>query len=215
MVPNWVDRILERYARRLQLLRGAVLVLRGSMAGVRFGIGRNVQVSYPSCLCVGHNVTIFDGAYIRSVVPGSVQIGSHTDIHMGFWLDCGGSHNEAGTVTIGDDCLLQPYITVNAGGGSITIGNHVIFGSMVGIHAGNHVFCDPHRLIKEQGTRHQGIVIEDDCWIGAKVTILDGVTIGRGSVVGAGAVVAKSLPPFSVAAGVPAQIISMRGEERP
>jgi len=214
MMPNRVDRILERYARRLQLLRGAMLKLRGTTAGERFGIGRHVQVWYPGCLAAGHDVTIFDGAYIRSVRPGTVCIGSNTDIHMGFWLDCGGKQDGAGSFQIGHHCLLQPYATMNAGGAHIVIGNYVICGQMVSIHAGNHSFDDPARLIAEQGTTHQGVVIEDDCWLGAKVTILDGVTIGRGSVIGAGAVVTKSLPAMSVAVGVPARIIKVRGARR-
>jgi acetyltransferase-like isoleucine patch superfamily enzyme len=163
---------------------------------------------------VGHDVTIFDGAYIRSARPGTIQIGSNTNIHMGFWLDCGGTQDATGSLRIGQGCLLQPYATINAGGTSITIGDHVICGQMVSIHAGNHVFSDPDRFIAEQGTTHKGVVIEDDCWIGAKAAILDGVTIGRGSVVGAGAVVTRSLPTLSVAAGVPARIIGMRGKGR-
>jgi acetyltransferase-like isoleucine patch superfamily enzyme len=64
--------------------------------------------------------------------------------------------------------------------------------------------------MKEQGVTQKGIVIEDDCWIAANSIILDGVTIGRGSVVAAGAVVSKSVPPYSVVAGVPARIIKSR-----
>lgn len=214
MAPSWLDQIIERYVRRLQLLRGAVLRLRGATAGERFGVGRHVQVWYPSCLSVGHDVTIFDGAYIRSARPGTVCIGSKTNIHMGFWLDCGGEQDTAGFLRVGHHCLLQPYATMNAAGAGITIGNHVLFGQMVSVHAGNHLFDDPERLIMEQGTVHQGVVIEDDCWIGAKATILDGVTIGRGSVVGAGAVVTTSLPPLSVAAGVPARILRTRSQAR-
>jgi acetyltransferase-like isoleucine patch superfamily enzyme len=81
---------------------------------------------------------------------------------------------------------------------------------MVSLHAGNHRFDHPTKLIVEQGTVHKGIVIEDDCWIGAKATILDGATIGRGCVVGAGAVVTRSIPPYSVAIGVPARVVKQR-----
>lgn len=207
-----MDQLYARYTRRLQLMRGAILKLRGARAGTRFGLGRNVQIWCPSCLLVGHDVTIFDSSYIRSARPGTVRIGSNTNIHMGFWLDCGGEQTATGFLEIGDNCLLQPYATLNASGAGIRIGNDVICGPMVSIHAGNHVFSDPHRLIREQGTTHQGVVIEDDCWIGAKVTILDGVIIGRGSVVGAGAVVTKSLPALSVAVGSPARILRQRGE---
>jgi acetyltransferase-like isoleucine patch superfamily enzyme len=56
----------------------------------------------------------------------------------------------------------------------------------------------------------EGIVVEDDVWIGWRATVLDGVTIGRGAVVAACAVVTKSVPPYSIVAGVPARIIGVR-----
>ena len=59
----------------------------------------------------------------------------------------------------------------------------------------------------------QPVVIEDDVWVGANVTILKGVTIGHGSVVAAGAVVTKSCPPYSIIGGVPAKVLRKRFEE--
>ena len=59
----------------------------------------------------------------------------------------------------------------------------------------------------------QPVVIEDDVWCGANVTILKGVTIGRGSVVAAGAVVTKSFPPYSIIGGIPAKLLKMRFTE--
>ncbi|MBA2748254.1 MAG: acyltransferase, partial [Tatlockia sp.] len=56
----------------------------------------------------------------------------------------------------------------------------------------------------------QGVVIEDNCWLGYGVKVLDGVTIGEGSVIGAGAVVTKDIPPYSVAVGVPAKVVRSR-----
>jgi acetyltransferase-like isoleucine patch superfamily enzyme len=58
-----------------------------------------------------------------------------------------------------------------------------------------------------------GIVIEDDVWLGVGVIVLDGVRIGRGAVVGAGAVVTKDLPPNSISSGAPARVVKMRGSE--
>lgn len=65
----------------------------------------------------------------------------------------------------------------------------------------NHVFADPNKTIKSQGSTSKGIVIEDDVWIATNSSILDGVTIGKGSVVAAGAVVNKDVPPYSVVGG--------------
>ncbi|MGE4313768.1 MAG: DapH/DapD/GlmU-related protein [Pseudobdellovibrionaceae bacterium] len=114
-----------------------------------------------------------------------------------------------GFITIGDKCSINPYCVL-LGYGGITIGNHVRIATGTTIIAFNHNFEDPTQTIYEQGNRSSGITIEDDVWIASGVRILDGVTIGKGSIIGAGAVVTKSIPPFSVAVGVPAQVIKER-----
>ena len=210
MKRTWLERFLVGYDRRLQLLRGQMLQLRGATAGQRFGVGQGVQIWHPSYLTAGHDVTILNHAFMNCLSNGNVRIGDHTAFHVGFWLRCDENKEQLGFFHIGSHCLIQAYGVMNAGGGGITIGDHVVMGHRVSIHAGEHVFGDAGRRIDEQGTIHQGVVIEDDCWIGADVTILDGVRIGRGSVIGAGAVVTRSLPPFSVAVGVPAHVVKQR-----
>ena len=64
--------------------------------------------------------------------------------------------------------------------------------------------------IKEQGVKREFVKIEDDCWIAANTVILAGVTIGRGSVIAAGSVVTKDVPPYSIVGGVPANVIKSR-----
>lgn len=206
----WLDKLLRRSDRRLQLLRGWLLRVRGARTGERFGVGPRVQVWHPNCLSVGHDVTFVGFTSVYSTRPNTVRIGSNTAFPVGFWLDCGG-RDMPGLVQIGQHCQFGPFVSMNAGGSSIIIGDHVGISHLTTIHSGQHVFDDPAQPIFEQGTTHKGIVIEDDCWIGAKATILDGVTIGRGSVIGAGAVVTESLPPLSIAVGVPARIIKRRG----
>lgn len=66
------------------------------------------------------------------------------------------------------------------------------------LFAENHVFSNTDNSIKSQGVQQKGITIEDDCWIGSNVIILDGVTIGKGSVIGAGTLVSKDVPAGSV-----------------
>jgi acetyltransferase-like isoleucine patch superfamily enzyme len=79
-----------------------------------------------------------------------------------------------------------------------------------GIYANNHNFADPTQPICKQGNSYKGITVEEDCWLGSGVRVLDGVTIGRGSIIGAGAVVTKDIPPYSIAVGVPAKVVSQR-----
>jgi acetyltransferase-like isoleucine patch superfamily enzyme len=111
--------------------------------------------------------------------------------------------------TIGDHSNIGPYCYVGCAG-YIQIGKNVLMGPRVSLFAENHIFSDPERLIREQGVNRQGIIIEDDCWLGSGCIILDGVTIGHGSVVAAGSVVTESIPPLSVVAGVPAKVIKTR-----
>jgi maltose O-acetyltransferase len=95
--------------------------------------------------------------------------------------------------------------------GPLTIGDNVMISPSVMIHTTNHAFKDASVLIGAQGyDPPRPVLIEDDVWIGARAIILPGVTIGRGSVVGAGAVVAKSIEPFSIVVGNPARVIGSR-----
>lgn len=73
------------------------------------------------------------------------------------------------------------------GAGGVSIGDDTIIGSYFSVHPEEHIYADPQRLIREQGVTHKGIEIGSGCWIGAKVTILDGAKIGNGCVVAAGA----------------------------
>ncbi|MBD2001163.1 acyltransferase [Leptolyngbya sp. FACHB-541] len=117
-------------------------------------------------------------------------------------------------IEIGDRTSIGPY-TVIHGPGNISIGKDCLIAAHCGIYASNHQFADGDRKIRDQGLSRKGIVIEDDCWIGHSVSILDGVTVGQGSVIGAGAVVTKDIPPYSIAVGVPARVISQRRSNDP
>ena len=112
-----------------------------------------------------------------------------------------------GEVSFGDNC------TFNAGAvsmGKVTVGNDVRIASYAVLVGFNHVFASTEMPIWWQGTEEVGVVIEDDVWIGTHVTILDGVTVGAHSVVAAGSVVSKDVPPYSVVGGVPARVIRSR-----
>ena len=95
--------------------------------------------------------------------------------------------------------------------GSVSIGNYVMMGPEVYITTVNHKHDRIDIPMMHQGnTEDEPIIIEDDVWIGRRAIILGGVTIGKGSVVGAGAVVTKDVPPYSVVGGVPAKVIKNR-----
>lgn len=101
----------------------------------------------------------------------------------------------------------------------IFIGSNILIARGVYLRSANHRFDNPNKLIADQGHtskkinyngRNYSIVIENDTWIGANVTIISGAMIGEGSVVGAGSIVTGTIPPYSIAAGCPARVIAKR-----
>lgn len=121
-----------------------------------------------------------------------------------------------GTIRVGNDVHLGMRPTINATRSRIQIGNKVIFGPQVTIRGGNHRTDLVGRFMFDvtEGEKRPeddlGVVIEDDVWIGTRAIIVHGVTIGRGAVVGAGAVVTKSVPPYAIVGGVPAKVMRFR-----
>ena len=114
-----------------------------------------------------------------------------------------------GKISIGDYCSINPFCVLYGHGG-LFIGNGVRIATHVVVIPSNHNFNDTNRYIFQQGSTSLGIRIEDDVWIGAGAIILDGVTISKGSVVGAGSVVNRNIESFSVVAGNPAKILKKR-----
>jgi maltose O-acetyltransferase len=96
------------------------------------------------------------------------------------------------------------------GGGFIKIGHDVLMANFIIIETTNHFFSDISKPIRTQGFRRLSVEIEDDVWIGNRVTILPGVKIGKGAVLASGSVVTKSVEPYCVVAGVPSKVIKRR-----
>ncbi len=113
--------------------------------------------------------------------------------------------NHGAKVVIGDDVGMSGC-TISAAT-SITIGSHVLLGSGCMITDTDAHPIDPEERRAGGGGSSRPVVIEDDVFIGARAIILKGVTVGRGSVIGAGAVVTKSVPANSIAAGNPAKVV--------
>jgi len=117
-------------------------------------------------------------------------------------------------LSIGNDVTIPRYAHIFCTEAPLKIGNKVIFGPAPTIVTGNHrtdvvgtFIVDSNKKLPEND---KDVIIEDDIWVGANVTILMGVIIGRGSVVAAGAVVNKSCPPYSIIGGVPAKVLKFR-----
>lgn len=217
MFPSEPTKLTEfelRINRKLELARGKIVGWRGARVGDRFGVGKGVTLIYPTYFKAGNDVTIGEYSYLHCLGKNGVKIGDFTSIDRNLWLHCGGYASDHGFFEIGDHSFIGCNAVIGAGGG-IKIGRHVLIGQGVNFHAENHRFSNRNLRIDQQGVSYQGIVVEDDVWIGSKVTILDGVVIGQGAVIGAGAVVTRSIPPYAVAVGTPARVVDHRGNPTP
>ena len=132
-----------------------------------------------------------------------------------FWFDPDGEYSFS-TIEVGDDVSLGLRPTLDATRSWIRIGNKVMFGPEVTIRGGNHTttyvgrFMADVRPHEKRAADDKGVVIEDDVWVGTRAIILDGVTVGRGAIVGAGAVVTRSVAPYAIVGGNPARLIRFR-----
>ncbi len=134
------------------------------------------------------------------VVPfNAFQLGAGSTIE-----DFSVVNNGVGDVRIGHHCHLGLGAVVI---GPVTLGNNIIIAQHVVMSGLNHVYDDIETPIRYQPTVTKPIVLEDDCWIGANVTIVAGVTVGRHSVVAGGSVVTRDVLPFTVVGGNPARVL--------
>ncbi len=169
-------------------------------------IERGVRIRFAANVRLGRGVYLDEGVYLHAC-PGGIDIGAntlvmhHAELHVYNFRDL----PQAG-IRIGRDSLIGEF-NVLRGQGGITIGDRVYTSPLVQMAAVNHVFADPKRPFVEQGITAQGIVVEDDVWIGAGAILTDGVRVGCGAVVAAGAVVTRDVPPHTVVAGVPARVV--------
>lgn len=198
-LAGWVPTIAG-VALRAALYR---LILR--MDGLA-AIENNVRLRFASRIRLGKGSYLDQGVYIHAC-PNGVEIGEGTYVMHGSVLHVYNFRNLPHSgIWIGKNSLIGE-MNVIRGQGGVRIGDRVYTSPLCQIIAVNHVFDDPTRPFVEQGITAEGIVIEDDVWIGSGAVILDGVRVGKGAVVAAGAVVTRDVPPHTVVGGVPAKVI--------
>lgn len=186
-------------------LRGIFYRLILHMDGMA-AIENGVRLRFADYIRLGRGAYIDQGCYLHAC-PHGIDIGENSIVMHGAVLHVYNFRNlpHAG-IKIGRDSLVGEYSVIRGQGG-VTIGDRVYTSPFTQIIAVNHIFDDPDRPFVEQGITAQGIVIEDDVWLGAGAVITDGVCVGKGSIVAAGAVVTKDVPAHTVVAGVPARPI--------
>jgi acetyltransferase-like isoleucine patch superfamily enzyme len=190
------------------------------------------RVAYPWLLgASGRNVAFGHGVVLRH--PAKVRIGSDVVIDDLVVLDAKGSSNRG--IVIGDGVFLGRGTILSCKDGDIVLGNHVnlgfnceifsasrvtvgdygLFAAYTYLVGGGHEFERGAGPVVKQARPSRGITLGRNVWLGAGAKVLDGVTIGSDVVVGAGAVVTEDLPDGAVAAGVPARVLRVRGQEKP
>jgi len=175
-------------------------------------IESGVRLRFAHHIRLGPGAYLDQGVYIHAC-PQGVEIGAGTLVMHGAVLHVYNFRDlpHAG-IKIGRDSLIGEY-TVIRGQGGVILGDRVYTSPLSQIIAVNHVFDDPTRSFVEQGITAEGIVIEDDVWIGSGAIITDGVRVGQGAVIAAGAVVTQDVAPHTVVGGVPARVLRRIGGE--
>ena len=195
--------------RLFQLIRGFLLKPFVRSEGIVF-LGRRTKILFKHKIRFGKNVIIDDNVFLNAFSENGISFGNNVTITRDSVLICTGCVRRKGTgISIGNNTGINARAFIGGQGG-VKIGDLVIIGPDVKIFSENHIFNDLIIPIKYQGENRKGVVIEDNCWIGAGSIILDGVILGSGSIVAAGSVVNKSFPSNSIIGGIPAKFIKSR-----
>jgi acetyltransferase-like isoleucine patch superfamily enzyme len=203
---NRMNAEIERLDKLNIYMRTAVKILRGYVSRLFLKqvkglllVGKHVEITHGRHIICGKNVKFEDYAEIHGLCKDGLIFGDYVTISRGVMIRPSSYYGgDLGIgLTMGDHSSIGPYGYIGCSG-RIVIGKNVMFGPKCSLFAENHVFSDINTTIKSQGVAQKGITIEDDCWIGSNVIILDGVTIGRGSVIGAGTLITKDVPPGSI-----------------
>lgn len=227
-VGRYVERTTGSRSWAGWLWQGTVLTLMSGLPTVFSSVLRGR--AYRSVLG-GIGKGCFIEPRVRWQVPRRVFLGNRVMIGEGCFID---AHSMTGRIVLKDDVwlsrdcyfvawrdaeiVIEPSAYIGHrclfyGHGGIHVGRDVLLANDVQLVCGNHTFARRDLPIRAQPTEERPIVIGEDVWLGASAIVLGGVTVGKGSVIAAGAVVTRSLPPYSIARGVPAEIVGTRGEE--
>ncbi|MFN0275035.1 MAG: acyltransferase [Chitinophagales bacterium] len=175
-------------------------------------LGRNVRFFNFRKIHFGKFVKIDTNVFISALGKEGIFIGDNSSIGAFSRVIISTTLNNTGAfIRIGNNVGIGEFAYLGGAGG-LQIGDNCIVGQYFSCHPENHNYASTDDLIRNQGVNRKGIKIGADCWIGSKVTILDGVIIGEGCVIAAGAVVTRSMPAYSVVGGVPAKVLKSRNE---
>lgn len=157
-----------------------------------------------SNITIGNNVKIFGHIDFRNRENGKIIIGNNVEIDN----DCRFVAANNARLELKSNCFIGPYNVFNAGE-DITLGSYTISGGFVHIQSSNHGLEKSQKIWLQKHT-YGKIIIDEDVWLGANCTILQGVKVGEGAVIAAKAVVTNDVTPYSIVGGIPAKKIGER-----
>ncbi|MFV8339867.1 acyltransferase [Flavobacterium sp. LB3P21] len=198
-----------------EVTKRCLMFIRGNLSftknkGLLF-IGKGVTVRAKNLIVFGRGVSIDDKCFIDALSKDGIHFGDNVSLGKRTVIECSGSLKHIGKgLIVGNDVGLGRDCFYGCAGG-IKIGSDTIIGNYVSFHSENHNYSILDIPIRLQGVNHMGISIGKNCWLGAKVTILDGVHLGDGCIVAAGAVLtAGAYKCNTIYGGVPAKKIKTR-----
>jgi len=196
-------------------LEKMVMYFRGMVRLRRFKriilLGKHTTLRCKSLMTFEGPATIDRNCFINALSSDGIRFGKNVSVGKYTTIECSGSYKNLGKgLVVGNSVGLGTHGFFGCAGG-ILIGDDVICGNFISMHSENHIASTIDTPIRLQGITRQGIKIGNNCWIGAKVTILDGANIGDGCIVAAGAVVIRGdYAPYGIIGGVPAKVLKMR-----
>jgi acetyltransferase-like isoleucine patch superfamily enzyme len=170
--------------------------------------GQNVVLRHPHKIRIGDDVVIDDNCLLDAKGDGNrgIAIGNKVFVGRNSILSCKNGDIDLGDgANIGFNCELFSASRVS-------IGRDTLLAAYCYVIGGDHDFSDVSQPVISQGRKSEGVTIGGGAWLGAGAKVLDGVTIGDGAVIGAAAVVRTAVPAGAIAVGVPAKIVGQRGE---
>src|SRR3989339_1297965 len=168
--------------------------------------GANVVLRHPHKIAIGDNVVIDDNCCLdaKGTTNEGIRIGTGVFVGRNTILSC-----KNGDIDLDDHANIGFNVEVFSAA-RVRIGKHVLVAAYTYLVGGDHLFDRVDVPVLYQGRTAQGIEVDDNVWLGAHVVVSDGSRVGRDAIIGAGAVVRGGIPPFAIAAGVPARVIRDR-----
>jgi acetyltransferase-like isoleucine patch superfamily enzyme len=189
-------------------LRSKAYPLLFKKCGKNVFFGQGVTIRVPRRIELGANVIVDDHAVLDAKgdpEASFISCGNEVEIGRNSILSC----KDVGSISLGNFVSIGRNVLLSSAG-EVVVGDNCSIGPYSCLLGSGHAWDDPEKPVLLQNRQIKKIVIEDNVWLGAHVVVMDGVTIGRNSIISVGSVVTQNIAPYRIAAGSPARVIEKR-----